>query len=38
MKKNKIYIKFRSGYFAAVALNYLQSTYFCGNNLNLKYC
>ena len=36
-KKHKVYIKFRSGYFAAVGLNYLGGMSFCGNHLNLKY-
>jgi hypothetical protein len=37
-KKEKIFIKFRSGYFAAVAVNYLCGLYFCKNYLNLTYC
>lgn len=37
-KAHRVYIKFRSGYFAAVAMNYLAGMNFCGNILNLKYC
>ena len=37
-KKAKVYVKFRSGYFAAVAVNYLSGLSFCGNYLNLNYC
>jgi len=37
-KKQKVFLKFRSGYFAAVAMNYLAGMSFCGNHLNLKIC
>lgn len=36
-KKEKIYIKFRSAYFAAVAMNYLCGLTLAGNHLNLSY-
>ena len=37
-KKQKVFVKFRSGYFAAVAMNYLAGLSFCGSHLNLMYC
>ncbi len=37
-KKHKVFIKFRSGYFSAVAMNYLSGLNLCGNHLNLRYC
>jgi hypothetical protein len=36
-KKQKLYVIFRSGYFAAVAMNYLAGMSLAGNHLNLRY-
>lgn len=37
-KKSKVFVKYRSGYFAAVGMNYLAGLSLCGNLLNLTYC